>query len=638
MITIGGLRKGFGARELFVDADLRIGARDRLALVGPNGSGKTTLFEMIVGEQDPDGGRIDIARGVTLGYLAQETDELRGRSIIDEVLSAGQAMTEAGHRLEVLTDELAEVTDPDERDRLNAEHARLTERFDALGGWSLEARAREICAGLGFRDDLLENPVESLSGGWMMRVALAKLLLASPDALLLDEPTNHLDLESVRWLEGFLRSFDGTVLLISHDRDFMNGFASRIVEIDGAKLVSYTGNYQSFVEQREERARQQAAAAANQQRRIEQLELFINRFRYKKSKASQVQSKIKFLERMERVEASNTKRKAMNLGFPPAARAPRIVCELDGVDFGYGENKVYEGLSVAIERGQKVAFVGPNGAGKTTLLKLLAGVLTPQAGERRLGDGVMMGYFAQHQIEALDPKNRVIQELDRAVPPGVVIRARDLLGRFLFSGDDVDKPVSVLSGGERTRLAMAKILVTAPNFLCLDEPTNHLDIWSRDVLEDALEEYDGALVLITHDRHLIRSVADTVIEVVAGRVRAFVGDYDYYLDRIAAEQEEFSHAATPAARLPSKQDAKERRREAAVARAALKRERDAIRRVERELETVHAEKGEMETRMADPLFYAGEDDVSGFMKRYDAVRERLTELEREWERLTDEAS
>jgi ATP-binding cassette subfamily F protein 3 len=546
------------------------------------------------------------------------------------VLKAAPAMAEVGHRLEILTGELAEEIDAAERDALIEEFARLQERFSVLGGYSAEARAREICAGLGFSDADLDGPTESLSGGWLMRVALAKLLVSSPDALLLDEPTNHLDLESVRWLEQFLHTFEGAVLLISHDRDFMNGFATRVVEIERETLVAYTGNYESFVDQREMRARQSVAAAANLKRRTDQLEVFINRFRYKKTKASQVQSKIKLLAKMGTVDVVDNRRRAMNVRFPTAPRSARVVIELDHVSFAYGDKRVYEDLGFAIERGQKIALVGPNGAGKSTLLKLLAGALTPDAGVRRLGQNVQVGYFAQHQIEALDKTNRVIEELQSAIPPRLDVRARDLLGRFLFSGDDVDKPVAVLSGGERSRLAMAKILVSARNFLCLDEPTNHLDIWSRDVLEEALESYEGALVLITHDRHLIRSVAGTIAEVRDGRVRMFPGSYEEYLEKVEAEETtpELARVATPT-------QAKERRRASATERAATNRRRNALRRVEERLEAVHAEIRAMEDRMSDPAFYTKEEDIAAFMRTYSDAKSRIPPLEAEWDALTE---
>ena len=622
MINIDRVSRSFGARVLLRDASLRIGARDRVALVGPNGSGKTTLLEMVMGMQSPDEGRIDVNRDVVVGYLPQETDALRGRDILTEVMSAAPAMSQAGHRLQVLEREVHEADDDsDERAALLEEFTRLQGHFEDLGGYAVEAEARRILSGLGFSDPDVARRTDSLSGGWLMRVALAKLLLAGPDTLLLDEPTNHLDLESMKWLERFLRAYEGAIVLVSHDRDFMNALVTKVTEIRDSKLISYTGDYEAFVRQRELEIVQLEAAAKNQAKRIAHTEAFINRFRYKASKARQVQSRIKMLDKVERIEAPKKGRRAMKVGFPQPPRSGQVVISMKDVDFSYGSTRVYDALDVTVERGEKVALVGPNGAGKTTLLKLLAGVLTPQAGERTLGHNVALGYFAQHAIEALDPGNRVIEELQSAVPAGVTIKPRDLLGRFLFSGDDIDKPVSVLSGGERTRLALAKLLVTPVNFLCLDEPTNHLDITSRDVLEDALVEYGGTIVLITHDRHLIRSVANRIIEVKDGVPRSFLGTYDDYLWRLEQESDE------PVISAPKPR--------AKIDKAELRKMRAAVRRVETELDRAHDELKTLEAKLADPAIYVSSREADEITKAHKAASKHVSQLEAEWEKLTE---
>ena len=629
MLTISGLHKAFGSRDLLRDADLFVGARDRIALVGLNGTGKTTLLEMIAGHQSPDAGDINLARDVVVGYLPQETDALRGKRLLDEVLSAGSEVVQAAHRLQVLEQEI-EITEGAERDRLVAEYGRLHDRFSTLGGYSLEFEARRILAGLGFDDDDLERPTETFSGGWLMRIALAKLLLAGPDLLMLDEPTNHLDVESVEWLERFLHAYEGAILLISHDRDFINGLATRVVEIDGATLTTYTGNYESFVEQRRRAAEQALAQAKNQERRRAQLEVFVNRFRYKNTKAKQVQSKLKMLDRMDPVAAPRRDAKTMGLSFPTPPRPGRVVLELSGVEFGYGDVRVYESLDLVLERTYKVALVGPNGAGKSTLLKLLAGALTPRAGERKVGSRATIGYFAQHQIEALEPSNTVVQELQRAIPPGVDVKPRNLLGRFLFLGDDVDKRVAVLSGGEKTRLALAKLLVTPANVLCLDEPTNHLDIPSRDALEDALLEYQGALVLITHDRHLIRSVGNRVVEVNSGQVTEFDGGYDYYLEKRAVDPDADEVGDRPRPDRP-RVSRKEERRIEAEHRARTKRLRDRVRVVEEELEELRAANAQIETVLGDPDAYSSGVDIAETVHEYEVNKRRAELLEQEWE-------
>ena len=634
MITVSSLTKGFGSRDLFSDAELFVAARDRVAIVGPNGTGKTTLLEMIAGQQAPDEGVVKVLAGAIVGYLEQETDALRGRSVLEEVLSVGSEATQAGHRLEVLGHEIAETPAGPEQDALIEEYGRLQHRFESLGGYSLEAEAKRIMAGLGFTDADHSRPTDALSGGWLMRVALAKLLLSGPDILMLDEPTNHLDVNSVEWLEGFLKSYEGCVLLISHDRDFIEGIATRVVEIDNAKLVSYTGGYSDFVEQRALRMEQAEAENRNRSKKVAETQAFIDRFRYKASKAKQVQSRIKMLERMDQgSDGPGRARKAMGLRFPTPPRSGRDVVILDDISFAYGPGapNVYEHLELVIERGQKVALVGPNGAGKSTLLKLVAGALEPTAGERRLGHNVNLAYFAQHQIEALDPNNRVIEELSRAIPPKIEIKPRDLLGRFLFSGDDTDKKVAVLSGGERTRLALAKMLVTPANMLCLDEPTNHLDIQSRDVLEDALVEYSGSMLLITHDRHLIRSVADLIFEVVAGKVKVHHSGYERYLEMREPEVTSSGPVSAPDVPEGPVLSAKEKRKLAAEQRAKTKVFRDKVSAIETKLDRLTTERSRIEGVLGDPEAYTRGEDIGALSRDYERTKKRIATLEAEWE-------
>ncbi|MGH2755104.1 MAG: ABC-F family ATP-binding cassette domain-containing protein, partial [Actinomycetota bacterium] len=581
-------------------------------------------------------GEIRLLRDARVGYLRQETDDLRGRSLLEEVMSAGSHVADVGHRLGVLETEMAELPPGPERDRVVAEYGRLQDRYASLGGYSLEHEAKRVLGGLGFATDDLGRATETFSGGWLMRIALAKLLLANPDLLMLDEPTNHLDLGSVVWLEKFLRTYEGAVLLISHDRDLINALATKVVELRDTKLFSYSGDYESFVAQRELEIEQAEAAARNQARKVAQTQLFINRFRYKSKLASRVQSRIRALEKMETIEAPSRKRRKMNLSFPQPPRSGRVVMELSGVRFGYGEDLVYDGLDLVLERGEKVALVGPNGAGKSTLLKLLAGVLRPSAGVRKVGHNVDLAYFAQHQVEALSPGNTVLQELRSVIPPGVTADPRGLLGRFLFSGDDVDKPIGVLSGGERTRVALAKLLVSPVNLLCVDEPTNHLDMWSRDVLEEALTEYSGNIVLITHDRHLIRSIADRIIEVVHGRVTNYAGGYEYYLSK----KEEDLPVDAPVGRAQRSKDAeasrasgpktKDQKRVEAEERKRLKALKDRVRRIEAELESVAVDLRELEGIFAAPDVYSSGTDVAELTKRYEARKARRARLESEW--------
>ncbi len=618
MLTVSRLSKSFGGRVLFEDASLQVNRGDRIALIGPNGAGKTTLFSILLRLDEPDKGEVALQRGINVGFLPQETASTTDETVL-------QLATSFVHR------QAPEAHGPD------GEEAVVSSDLHQI-----EAKAKRILRGLGFRETDFPRQVKTMSGGWIMRAHLARLLVMEPELLLLDEPTNHLDLESLVWLQSYLRSYTGAILLTSHDRSFLNALAEQIVDIDQRKLLSYRGNYDSYVTQRAARQEQLVAAYKNQQRDIKRLQVFIDRFGAKNTKASQAQSKRKQIERMEKIEMPDLTAPRVAFQFPQPQRSGRKVIELVGIHHAYGQNAVYRGIDYTVERSQRTVLVGPNGAGKSTLLKLLGGVLPIQVGSRELGHNVQVGYGSQHRVDMLNLDRSLLEEAKdcgQQVPEQTV---RTILGAFLFRGDDVFKPVGVLSGGEKSRLVLAKLLLNPPNFLLLDEPTTHLDMASIEALIQALKQYEGTLLFISHDVYFIKSIATSVLHIRSGALTFYPGNYDYYLEKTEAVSELAGLVAGEKSldigRVPgSASRNREQKRLEADARQVRSRARKDIERelsaIEERILGLECRQKELATSLEQPEVHEDSARALQVTKELKSVTEELQSLSPEWERL-----
>jgi len=637
MLTASGLSKSYGGRSLFENASLQINRGDRIGLIGANGAGKSTLFSLILKEASPDEGTVALERSVSIGFLPQESAPSGDETVLELATNISPAMEEIRRQLREHSDE-----DP--------VHHEAMARFAELDGHSLEVKAKRILSGLAFRDGDVGKPARTLSGGWIMRAHLARLLVMEPDILMLDEPTNHLDLESLGWFQSYLSKYQGAILAISHDREFLNAISVGILEIRNRKLNRYRGNYDDYLAQKAAREEQQWAAYKNQQREITELQRFIDRFRAKASKASQAQDRIKQLARMERIEPPERDEATVSFSFPQPKRGGQRVITLEGVRQSYGSHVVYERLDLEVERGQRTVLVGPNGAGKSTLLKILAGMLPLEAGSVTPGHNLSIGYFAQHRTEMLDVKRTVLAEAMQTQTPVPEQTVRTILGSFLFRGDDVFKPVGVLSGGEKSRLALVKLLLNPPNFLLLDEPTTHLDMPSIDALIGALRQYEGTLFFVSHDVHFIRALASSVLHISAGKLTPYAGDYQYYLDKSGSRSEREALIApgdyrpeaasdvaeTPRIKMGLKEIKEQRRAEAEARKAANKAARNAaagLKSAEEEITTLESRQRELVEELEDPESFKN-GRAFNLNRELADLQERLAKVMKEWERLS----
>jgi ATP-binding cassette subfamily F protein 3 len=634
VLTAHQLTRAHGANVVLRDLDLRIVEGTRLGVVGPNGAGKTTLLELIAGDDEPDSGTVTRVTGCTVGYARQDVTGIRGERVLDAVVAGAAEVVDIEARLRTLERQISQTPAGAQQDGLLHRYGTLQDRFAHASGYSIEAQARKVLAGLGFSEAQMAAETVTLSGGWMMRVALARLLLTTPDVLLVDEPTNHLDFDSAEWLATYLATYHGALVAVSHDRWFLDRVATEILELDGAAgHALYPGNYSAYVVERAARRQRQNAAAAAQAQEIAHTEAFIQRFRAKATKARQVQSRIKALDKLDRIEVPAERRQRIRLSLPAPTRSGRDVARLDGVTKRYGSTTVFDGLDLVIERGWTVAVIGPNGAGKSTLLRLLAELERPDSGRCELGHQVQPAYFAQHHVDALDVDQTVLGEMKEALGERAT-NPRAVLGAFGFPGDTVDKRVAVCSGGERARLALAKLVIGPANLLCLDEPTNHLDLDSRELLTDALVAYQGTVVLVTHDRELIRATAARVCVVGDGTATLHDRDLDSYLARRAAAAE--AGRSRAAAESAQRLDRRQQRRIEAEARRRTQGLRNELAAAESALEDAEQRLADVELALADPDTYDDPEVVRELSMAHKLAQDRAAEAEVRWERLVAE--
>ena len=637
MLQLSNITKHFGEQVLLEDASVFFNPGDRVALIGPNGSGKTTIFRIITGEERQDAGDIVVDGKARIKFLPQEIDSIRGKTVIDEVMSDSKD-------IKLLKKELADIehrmAEGEHSEELFAEYTRLHEKVERDEKVSLEYRAKRILAGLGFLQKDYNRKTEEFSGGWLMRIAMAKLLVNPPDILLLDEPTNHLDLHSLLWLQDYITAYEGILIFTSHDRDFIDHVATRLVSIENGKLVVYKGNYQFMIDQKELKRDQLLDAKKRQDKEKAQLQEFINRFKSKASKAASARSKMKYIEKMEDIVVEKEK-KTLHFSFPQPQPSGKEVISLMNIHKSYGENKVYQGVDFKVDRGDKVALVGINGAGKSTLLKILAGILPFEKGTRKEGFNVIPQYYPQYRLDVLNAENTCLQEVDSVCRMKSELEIRKHLGIFMFKGDDVFKQVKVLSGGEKSRLVLVKVLSNPPNFILMDEPTNHLDIPSRDILIKALSDYTGSICFISHDVHFIKAIANKIVEVDNGVLTAYPGDFDYYIYKkklMAKEAEEaedlkngkIKQVEKPAAINPGQAPIPEKKK---VKHDKYKREKIAgrVAKTEKEINETEAQYEEMNKMIADPETYKNKDSVQK-IKEHKKLKERIDELRAEWEK------